>query len=135
MEVSPHVRGSKTVLNPGIEQLFGIFLSNFLAFSEQNLERPIRDSRPRIPDSSYWIPVFARRTWILDSNRLWDSGFLELYSRFQGPAKFSRIPEFGFPYVGLSDPISDKRHQINANKYPLLFLMCSIRRRLNNLGV
>ena len=24
-------------------------------------------------------------TWILDSNRLWDSGFLELYSRFQSP--------------------------------------------------
>ena len=103
MEVSSHVRWSKTVLNPWIEQLFGIFLSNVLAFSEQNLERPILDSTPRIPDCSYWIPVFAMGTWILDSNRLWDSGFLELYSEFQGPAKFSRIPEFGFPYVAWGD--------------------------------
>ena len=28
---------------------------------------------------------FVSRTWILDSNRLWDSGFLKLYSGFQSP--------------------------------------------------
>ena len=41
--------------------------------------------RRRYPDSRYWIPVFISGTWILDSNRLWDSGFLELFSRFQSP--------------------------------------------------
>ena len=57
----------------------------------------------------FWIPRCGFRklgtrfsflfsgTWILASNRLWDSGFLELYSRFQSPgflilpAKFSKI--------------------------------------------
>ena len=36
-----------------------------------------------IPDSRYRIPVFVSRRWILDSNRQWDSGFLELYSGLQ----------------------------------------------------
>ena len=42
-----------------------------------------------ILDSRYWIPVFVSETWILDSSRYWDSGFLELYSGFQSP----RIPD------------------------------------------
>ena len=43
----------------------------------------ILDSMLWIPDSRYRIPVFVSRRWILDSNRQWDSGFLELYSGLQ----------------------------------------------------
>ena len=43
----------------------------------------IVDSTEWIPDSRYSFPVFVSRTWILDSNRQCDSGFLELYSGFQ----------------------------------------------------
>ena len=55
------------------------------------------NSTPWIPDSKYWIA---------DSNRKWDSGFHELYSRFQSPglwipqAKISPInqmPKAKFP--------------------------------------
>ena len=59
----------------------------------------IMDSSSWIPDSGYWIPVFASGTWILDSNRKWDSGFLELYCGFQRPGfaiprgKISQIPD------------------------------------------
>ena len=35
-----------------------------------------------IPDSRYWMPVFVSGAWILDSNRWWDSGFLEWYCGF-----------------------------------------------------
>ena len=51
---------------------------------------------------------FIRGTWILDSNREWDSVFLELYSGFQSQgfhfpqAKISRHPESLFSYMGLS---------------------------------
>ena len=51
-------------------------------------------------------PVFVSGTWILDSNRSWDSGFLEVYSRFQSPgfqisqAKISWIQESGFSFIG-----------------------------------
>ena len=59
-----------------------------------------------IPDSRYWIPVFVSGIWILNSNRQWHSGFLELYSGFQSPgfwipqAKISWIRESGIPYMG-----------------------------------
>ena len=59
----------------------------------------ILDSSSWIPDSRHWIPVFVSGTWILDSNRNWDSGFLELYSGFQSQGfripwgKISRIPD------------------------------------------
>ena len=56
-------------------------------------------------------------TWIPDSNREWDSGFLELYSGLQSPGfripqakiswipdfaskTFSKIPDSGFRYMG-----------------------------------
>ena len=42
----------------------------------------ILDSTLWIQDSRYWIPVFFNGTWILDSNRWWYSGFLELYSEY-----------------------------------------------------
>ena len=45
----------------------------------------ILDSTPWIPDSRYWIPVFFSGIWILNSNRRWDSGLLELCSGFQSP--------------------------------------------------
>ena len=38
----------------------------------------------------YRIPVFISGTWILDSNLLWDPGFLELFSGLQSPG--FRIP-------------------------------------------
>ena len=64
-KVSHNIRKSKTVLDSG-----------FYA----------ADSRLR-----YSIPVSDSGTWILDSNRQWDSGFLELYSGFQRPG--FRIPQ------------------------------------------
>ena len=45
----------------------------------------ILDSTPWIPDFRYWFPVFVNGIWILNSNRQWDSGFLELSSGFQSP--------------------------------------------------
>ena len=51
-------------------------------------------------------PVFVSGTWILDSNRSWDSGFLEVHSRSQSPgfeisqAKISWIQESGFSIIG-----------------------------------
>ena len=71
-----------------------------------------------IPDSGYWIPDFVRGTWILGSNRNWDSRFLWAvyisgsikpwfadspanFPRVRIPqAKISRNPESGFPYMG-----------------------------------
>ena len=46
------------------------------------------------------IPFFERRTWILDSNRSWDSRFLDLYVGFHRPmipGSTSKIfSDFGF---------------------------------------
>ena len=50
--------------------------------------------------SRYWIPLFVSGTWILDSNRLWDSGFLWVVLIFRIPKP--RVPDsktfsdFGF---------------------------------------
>ena len=38
----------------------------------------IMDSIPRIPNSRYWIPVLVGEIWIMDSNREWISGILDL---------------------------------------------------------
>ena len=57
-----------------------------------------------IPHFRYFIPVSG--TWILDSNRQWDSGFIKLFFGYQSPgfrvpkAQISKIPESGFPYRG-----------------------------------
>ena len=56
----------------------------------------ILNSTPSIPDSRY----LGLGTWIPDSNPWWNSVFLELYSGFH-KQKFPRIPESGFPYMGL----------------------------------
>ena len=67
----PHVRESKTLLYSGFHAA----------------------------DSRYCIPVFDSGTWILDSNRYWDSGLLELFSGFH-KQNFPglQIPEI--PYIG-----------------------------------
>ena len=67
-------------------------------------------------NSTPWIPDLFQWNLILDSNRWWDTGFLELHSGFQRTefwipqqafagfripqAKISRIPESGFSYIG-----------------------------------
>ena len=89
--LSPHVRASKT---------------SWTSWTS------ILDSTLWIPDSRYQIPVWDSGTWILDSNRQWDSGFpglysgfLQLYSGFHTQiripqAKISHIPESGFLNMG-----------------------------------
>ena len=57
MQLSLHVRESKTVLDSGFHTV----------------------------DSRYWITVSVSGTWNLDSNCSWDLGFIELYSGFQSP--------------------------------------------------
>ena len=68
----------------------------------------ILDSMQWISDCRYWTLVFVSRTWILDSNRVGDSEFLELYSGFQSPGvKFSPIPDSAsknFPDSGIRIP-------------------------------
>ena len=52
---------------------------------------------------------FVSGIWILDSNRLWDSGFFELYSGFQSSgfriphANFSLIPKILIPLHGATE--------------------------------
>ena len=58
--MSRHVRESKTVLDSRFHTV---------------------DSGLQVLDSEF----FVSGTLILDSNRLWDSGFLKLYSGFQSP--------------------------------------------------
>ena len=40
-------------------------------------------SRCKFQIPGNWIPVFVKRTWILDSSRLWDSGFHTVNFGFQ----------------------------------------------------
>ena len=54
----------------------------------------ILDSMQWSPDCYYWIPVFVSGTWILDSNRQLDSGFLQLYSGFHK----QKFPGFRISY-------------------------------------
>ena len=74
----------------------------------------------------YWIPrrgfripatgfqSFLVEPWILDSNRQWDSGLLEMYSGFQSRgfqiplANCSRILESGFPYMRRNTAFSSR---------------------------
>ena len=75
----PHVRESKTFLYSGFHAA----------------------------DSRYWIPVFDSGTWILDSNRYWDSGLLELLCGFH-KQNFpgSQIPQAKyFPDSEISNPL------------------------------
>ena len=69
-----------------------------------------------IPDSREWILVFVTGSWILNSNRYKDSGFLELYipnskagRGLQIPrVKISRIPDSSsknFPSSGIRIPL------------------------------
>ena len=90
------------------------FLLNMLAITTEIVERicPMLGN-PRqssILDSGFH--TVDSRFQLLDSNLCqWklDSGFLELYSRFQNPRfripqpKISCIPESGFPYIRRKD--------------------------------
>ena len=72
-----------------------------------------------IPRRGFRIPItgfqiFFSGTWIPDSNCQWDSGFLLLYSGFQGPGfripqtKISKIPDSkckNFPDSGIRIPL------------------------------
>ena len=70
----------------------------------------VLDSRS-FSDHGFRIPDLFSGPWIPDSNCYWDSGFLQLFSGFQGPgfrilqAEFS-VSGFnaqklsGFPYMG-----------------------------------
>ena len=53
-------------------------------------------SRCKFQIPGNWIPVFVRRTWILDSSRLWDSGFHTVNSGFQVTGFQSLSMELGF---------------------------------------
>ena len=89
----------------------------------------ILDSTLWIPDSKYCIPFVVSRTWILDSNRQSESGFLELYSEYQSlefqisQAKFSLIPESGFPYVGRYDPYMEREVLPKSDTYSYSLLL------------
>ena len=56
-------------------------------------ESKVLDSTPWSSDSRHWILVFVSGTWILDSSRYRDSGFLELYSGFHQ----QKFPQFRNP--------------------------------------
>ena len=92
-------RGETTVFAGYQNNRFLKFISFILSPHINPRQSWILDSTPWIPDSRYFIPVFVSGTWILDSNPLWNSGFLELYSGFQSPGfripqvKFSRFPD------------------------------------------
>ena len=61
---------------------------------------PMYYGTPWIPDYRCWIPVLVIGTRILDSNRYWDSGFLELYSGFQSPG--FRVPRAKIVWIPIS---------------------------------
>ena len=90
------------------------------------LSKTVLDSTPWIPDSRYWIAVFVSGPWISDSNRLWYSRLLELYSGFQNPglripeAKF--LPHSGFlgqKFIGFQNGIPTPLH--GENSYVTIF--------------
>ena len=122
-----------------------------------------------IQDSlAFWIPhrgfrilgngfqIFVNATWIPDSNRQRNSGFLELYSRFQDPGfripivsgildsqscipdsrkakdsgfhktKMSRILESGFLYMGRQEGTMMANCKLKAKDEPKRFFLCLI---------
>ena len=84
-----------TAMGTKMEVAFSNFISPLVGNPRHSW---ILESTPWILDSNYWIPDLFQ--WNLDS------GFLHLYSGFQGPgfripnAKISRIPESRFLYMG-----------------------------------
>ena len=82
----------------GLQKPFNIAKGRYTFF---NMSPHVKESR-----TVYWIPVFVSRTWILDSNLKWDSGFLELYSGLPKP----RIPDStskSFPDSGIRIALHD----------------------------
>ena len=62
-------------------------------------------------DSASWISDSG--TWILDSNRKWDSGLLELYSGLQSPG--FQIPR-AVPYMGRIGPLQLAIHVVQNRR-------------------
>ena len=99
-----------------------------------------------IQDSlAFWIPhsgfrilgngfqIFVNATWIPDSNRWRNSGFLELYEGFKGSqgfripqAKMSRILESGFPYMGRQERTMMANFKSKAKDEPKSFFFLSL---------
>ena len=112
------VIGSRSILiNPIISQIRILLTSPLLTLLKHSLNQiaPSKGTQTGFLPVDYWIldsGFFVSETWTQDSNRYWDSGFLELFSGFQSPgfrfpalkflgfqilqAKSSRIPESGF---------------------------------------
>ena len=98
-----------------------------------------------IQDSlAFWIPhrgfrilgngfqIFVNATWIPDSTRQRNSGFLELYSGFQESqgfwipqTKMSRILESGFPYMGRQEGTMMANCKSKAKDEPKRFFSLS----------
>ena len=107
--VLPHERESRAVLDSGFHAANSRFQVTGFQYLSKELGFWIPHREFRIPGN--WIPVSVSGTWTLDSNRLWDSGFLELYSGFQKP----RIPD------SLSKNFSD-----SGIRTPLPWAICRV---------
>ena len=99
-----------------------VFLVSSISFDYRTLSNSVDDLKGqcRIQDIlGFWIPrrvglripatgfrIFVSGTWILNSNRQWGSGFLDLYSGFHSPgfqisqANISQILKYGIPLYG-----------------------------------
>ena len=124
----PRIHGNSTFAPTEISGFF--FLNGKrpgLPFQNFRLSREFFAPCKGIQDTlGFWIPrrgfripftgfqIFLGGTWIPDSNCYWDSGFLHLYSGFQGPgfripqAKISKIPNSkckNFPDSGIRIPL------------------------------
>ena len=74
-------------------------------------------SRCKFQIPGNWIPVFVKRTWILDSSRLWDSGFHIVNSGFQVTGFQSLSMELGF-WIPIDCVIPDSLSSILDSKNP-----------------
>ena len=137
-----------------------IFMTSSLQYSMRPMlgnprQSWILDFRSWNPDSRYWIPdlfqwtldsglqimdsgfqIFLSGPWIPDSNCYWDSGFLQLFSGFQGPgfrilqAKIS-VSGFnvqklsGFPYMGRNNHFRELQILRRVRQRVRDFLTCA----------
>ena len=89
----------------------------------------------RIPGNGFWI--FVRGTWIQDSIRWWDSGFLELNSRFQEPRfRFPVFRKHKFPiFRGTSKSFPDTGVQMYLVTHVLITftVLCQFRLKITQV--
>ena len=92
-------------------------------------------SRCKFQIPGNWIPVFVKRTWILDSSRLWDSGFHTVNSGFQVTGFQSLSVELGLwiPIdCGIPDSLSCILDSLSKNfpdsgiRTPLPWAICRV---------